>query len=73
MASNFDIKEIEMALNYMKKRTQATAVRLDVDDMGRLIMSATDVSACDVRITLYNNGPGAKMAEVSETKRLTND
>lgn len=67
----FDVKEIEMALNYLKKHTNVVAVRIKFDDMGRLILSADDISANEVKITLFANGPESKMAEVDVTQKLS--
>lgn len=71
MKQRFDVKEIELALNYLKKKTNAPAVRMEFDEKGRLIMAADDIAASEFKVTLYNNGPDSKFAETSVTTKLS--
>lgn len=69
--AKFDVKEIEMALAYLKKHTNAVSIRIKFDEMGRLIFSSDDISANEIKITMFANGPDSKMAEVNTTQQLT--
>lgn len=71
--NKYDIKEIEMALSFLKKHASPVSVRVEIDPYERLILSANDFSANEIKITIYNHGPESKMAEVTRTERLTND
>jgi len=69
--AKFDVKEIEMALAYLKKHTNTVSIRIKFDEMGRLIFSSDDISANEIEITMFANGPDSKMAEVNTTQQLT--
>ena len=67
--NKFSITEVEKAVEYFKKKVQAAEVLMKFDDMGRLIMEATDPSGQRVTIRLFDME--AKMfPEITKTERF---
>lgn len=71
MNKQYAIKDIKKALDYLESKFKTLKVNLEIDDMGRISFSTTDVDANSVKITVYqNDSAGTKFPEIQETRRL---
>lgn len=70
--NQYTIKDLKKALDYMENTLKVNIINLDVDDYGRMKISAHDISSNHVQITVYkaNDTDSTKMAEITETRRL---
>lgn len=67
-----DIKELERAINYLKKRHDPSCLELEVTLENRLLIKSTNFEADLLTVTLYEESTN-KMAEVTSTERLPKD
>lgn len=69
----YTIKDLKKALEHMESKLQAVSVHLEQDDLGRLKISAYDISQNHVLITVYKSNDennSTKMPEITRTERL---
>jgi hypothetical protein len=64
-----DIKELERAIAYLKKRHDPSCLELEITLEGRLLVKSTNFEADLLVVTLYEESTN-KMAEVTSTERL---
>lgn len=65
----FTIKEIEKAMDYLRKECAAELVSLEVDHQGVLILSGVSIGGDAVTIKIYNDQVNS-FAKVTKTERL---
>ncbi len=72
MITKYTIKDLKKALEYMELKLVASVVGLEIDEMGRMHISAYDNSSNHVKITIYrcDGQDGTKMPDITKTERL---
>jgi hypothetical protein len=65
----YTIKDLDKALDYLKKQCQNEYVRIEIDELNRLYMHGSDLSGGSIKIIVYDEST-AKMPDVTKTERL---
>ncbi len=64
-----DLKELERAVSYLKKKHDPSVLELEITIEGRLLVRSTNFEADLLTVTLFEESTN-KMAEVTLTERL---
>lgn len=64
-----DLKELERAVSYLKKKHDPSALELEITIEGRLLVRSTNFEADLITVTIFEESTN-KMAEVTLTERL---
>lgn len=67
----YSVKDLQKALNYLDDKYKSLTVNIEINDLGQITFSITDISANSVKIIVYKNSEeGTKMPEILEMRRL---
>lgn len=67
--NKYNIKDLEKAIDYLKKQCNAIYIVLEIDPMGRLELKSSDIAGNRITIIIFNDDL-QKMPEVTKTERL---
>lgn len=65
----YTIKDIEKAINFLKKNCQSEIVAFEFDERGRLLLKASDLAGNAVTVIVFDEA-AAKFPEITKTERL---
>jgi len=67
--NKYTVKDLEKAMVYIKNNGESAYVYVEINHLGRLEISASDLSGSRFNIIIYPEDT-AKMAEVNKIERL---
>lgn len=65
----YNIKEIEKAMDFLRKKCAAELASIEIDHQGTLVINAVEVGGDAVTITIFNDIVNS-FAKVTKTERL---